>query len=66
MDIESQKIYERGRRLVKELEVLISNYQKLKFYINAQDDVPALYLKQASSMRDYIDILLERIKKTCY
>lgn len=66
MEKEKQERYARGRRLIKEFEMVLSDYQKLMFYIQTQreelGDIHESLIDQAVIMEEYLGILLERIK----
>ncbi len=61
--------FDRGRRILRELETVLDNYQKLEFYINSEDHDEKnieILKKQSAAMKEYIDVLLERIANTAY
>lgn len=61
--------YERGRRILQEINTVLDNYQKLTFYINSGDcpeENIEILTKQSDAMKDYIDILFERLLKVQY
>lgn len=63
------KRYDRGRRLIKELEGVVDNYQKLQFYLGTsefeEDSIDLLY-DQSFAMKSYIDVLIQRIAEVDY
>lgn len=69
MNDQMMEKFNRGRRILKELGEVLDNYQKLEFYLNTEDcdekNVEILK-KQASAMKEYIDVLLERIANVAY
>lgn len=70
MNNEQQQQFNRGRRLVKELEDVISRYQKLRFFLDTTDELAdgnrfALET-QATVMEEYINILNKRLQQTIY
>lgn len=61
--------YERGRRILTELNTLLDNYQRLTFYLNSgncEERNIEILTRQSKAMRSYIDILLERLSSTRY
>ncbi|NMW84721.1 hypothetical protein HKO22_03045 [Peptoniphilus sp. AGMB00490] len=62
--------YNRGRRLIKELNEVLDRYQKLQFYIDTDqetDKATKIVLEtQARIMREYINILTKRLENTEY
>ncbi len=69
MDRETRNRYERGRRLLKELEGVVDNYQKLQFYLGTNDfeeDSRDLLYDQSFAMKNYIDVLIQRIAEVDY
>lgn len=69
MDRETRNRYERGRRLLKELEGVVDNYQKLQFYLGTNDfeeDSRDLLYDQSFAMKSYIDVLIQRIAEVDY
>lgn len=69
MDREMRNRYERGRRLLKELEGVVDNYQKLQFYLGTNDfeeDSRDLLYDQSFAMKNYIDVLIQRIAEVDY
>ena len=70
MDKEQQERYNRGRRLVKELEEITSRYQKLRFYIDTTEEIESskkyILETQSSAMEDYIRILAKRLENSIY
>lgn len=69
MDKETRDRYERGRRLLKELEGVMDNYQKLQFFLDTRDpkeDSRDLLYDQSFAMKDYIDVLIKRIEEADY
>lgn len=70
MNNEQQQKFNRGKRLVKELEDVISRYQKLRFFLDTTDELAdgnrfALET-QATVMEEYINILNKRLQQTIY
>lgn len=69
MDQETKQRYDRGRRLIKELEGVVDNYQKLQFYLGTseseRDSIDLLY-DQSFAMKSYIDVLIQRIAEVDY
>ena len=70
MDKEQVERFNRGRRLLVELNELMSRYQKLNFYLDTAEDIdkftePVLD-EQSLAMKEYIDILMKRIQDTIY
>ena len=70
MDKEQQERYNRGRRLVKELEEITSRYQKLRFYIDTTEEIESskkyILETQSSAMEDYMRILTKRLENSIY
>ena len=69
MDQETKQRYDRGRRLIKELEGVVDNYQKLQFYLGtseSEEDSRDLLYDQSFAMRSYIDVLIQRIAEVDY
>ncbi|WP_322622126.1 crAss001_48 related protein [Aedoeadaptatus coxii] len=69
MNDQMMEKFNRGRRILKELEEVLDNYQKLEFYINSEDHDEKnieILKKQSAAMKEYIDVLLERIANTAY
>ncbi len=70
MDKEQQQKYNRGRRLIKELEDVLSRYQKLRFFLDTSEDLEDGDIfsleSQASIMEEYINILTKRLENTIY
>lgn len=61
--------YERGRRILTEINIVLDNYQKLNFYLSGGDCEEKnieILTKQSEAMKNYIDVLLERLSKTQY
>lgn len=69
MDKEMKAKYDRGRRILNEINIVLDNYQKLQFYLHSGDcnekDVDIL-TDQSLAMMDYLDILIHRIATTAY
>lgn len=70
MNKEQQEQYNRGRRLLKELEEITSRYQKLRFYIDTTEDIESntkyVLETQSSAMEDYMRILTKRLENSIY
>lgn len=70
MNKEQQEKYNRGRRLIKELEEITSRYQKLRFYIDTTEDIESstkyILEAQSSSMEEYMRILTKRLEYSIY
>lgn len=70
MNKEQQQKYNRGRRLIKELEDVLSRYQKLRFFLDTSEELEDGHIfsleSQASVMEEYIKILTKRIENTIY
>lgn len=70
MDREQQEKYNRGRRLLKELEEITSRYQKLRFYIDTTEDIESstkyILEAQSSTMEEYMRILTKRLEHSIY
>lgn len=69
MNQEMVKRYDRGRRLIKELEGVVDNYQKLQFYLGTsefEEDSRDLLYDQSFAMKSYIDVLIQRIAEVDY
>lgn len=70
MNREQQEQYNRGRRLVKELEEVLSRYQKLRFFLDTSEDLEDGHIfaleTQATVMEEYIKILTKRLENTIY
>lgn len=70
MNKEQQQKYNRGRRLVKELQEVLSRYQKLRFFLDTSEELEDGYIfaleSQASVMEEYIKILTKRLENTIY
>lgn len=69
MDQETRQRYDRGRRLIKELEGVVDNYQKLQFFLATSDfeeDSRDLLYDQSFAMKNYIDVLIQRIAEVDY
>ena len=70
MNKEQQEKYNRGRRLLKELEEITSRYQKLRFYIDTTEDIESstkyVLEAQSSSMEEYMRILTKRLEHSIY
>lgn len=70
MNREQQEKYNRGRRLLKELEEITSRYQKLRFYIDTTEDIESsikyILEAQSSTMEEYMRILTKRLEHSIY
>ena len=70
MTREQQEKYNRGRRLIKELEEITSRYQKLRFYIDTTEDIESsnkyILEAQSSTMEEYMRILTKRLEHSIY
>lgn len=69
MKEEMRAKYNRGRRILSELANLLDNYQKLQFYLNGGDCEEKnieILTKQSEAMKNYIDVLLERLSNSQY
>lgn len=69
MNEEKKTKFERGRRILQELNIVLDNYQKLAFYLNSDDCAEEsidILTKQSVAMKSYIDILIERLSKVKY
>ena len=70
MTREQQEKYNRGRRLLKELEEITSRYQKLRFYIDTTEDIESntkyVLEAQSSTMEEYMRILTKRLEHSIY
>lgn len=70
MNKEQQQKYNRGRRLVKELQEVLSRYQKLRFFLDTSDELEDGHIfaleTQATVMEEYINILTKRLENTIY
>lgn len=70
MDKEQQQKYNRGRRLIKELEDVLSRYQKLRFFLDTSNELEDGHIfaleTQATVMEEYIKILTKRLENTVY
>lgn len=70
MNREQQEKYNRGRRLLKELEEITSRYQKLRFYIDTTEDIESntkyVLEAQSSTMEEYMRILTKRLENSIY
>lgn len=70
MNKEQQEKYNRGRRLLKELEEITSRYQKLRFYIDTTEDIESstkyVLEAQSSTMEEYMRILTKRLEHSIY
>lgn len=70
MNNEQQQQFNRGKRLVKELEEVLSRYQKLRFFLDTTDEIidgDRFALEtQATVMEEYINILNKRLQQTIY
>lgn len=61
--------YERGRRILQEVNIVLDNYQKLTLYLNSGDceeENIEILTKQSDAMKNYIDVLIERLSKVQY
>lgn len=70
MDKEQQQKYNRGRRLIKELEEVLSRYQRLRFFLDTSNELEDGHIfaleTQATVMEEYINILTKRLENTIY
>lgn len=70
MNREQQEKFNRGRRLVQELEEITSRYQKLRFYIDTTEDIESstkyILEAQSSTMEEYMRILTKRLEHSIY
>ena len=70
MNKEQQEKYNRGRRLLKELEAITSRYQKLRFFLDTTEDIESsnryILEAQSSSMEEYMRILTKRLEHSIY
>lgn len=70
MNNEQQQQFNRGRRLVKELEEVLSRYQKLRFFLDTSEELEDGHMftleTQSSVMEEYIKILTKRLENTVY
>ncbi len=69
MNEEMRERYTRGRRILTEINIVLDNYQKLEFYLNSGDCEEKnieILTKQSVVMKNYIDILLERLSNAQY
>lgn len=70
MNKEQQEKYNRGRRLLKELEEITSRYQKLRFFLDTTEDIESsnryILEAQSSSMEEYMRILTKRLEHSIY
>lgn len=70
MDKEQVERFNRGRRLIGELNDLASRYQKLNFYLDTTEEIDvlaeAVLEKQSETMKEYIDILINRLENSLY
>lgn len=69
MNEQMMEKYNRGRRILKELEGVLDNYQKLAFYLatgDCEEQSIKILTRQAEAMKEYIDVLLNRIDYTAY
>lgn len=70
MTKEQLERFNRGRRLIGELNELASRYQKLNFYLDTAEDIDVLsepvLEKQSETMKEYIDILITRLENSLY
>ena len=70
MNKEQQEQYNRGRRLLKELEEITSRYQKLRFFLDTTEDIESntkyVLETQSSAMEDYMRILTKRLENSIY
>lgn len=69
MNEEMRAKYNRGRRILTEVNIVLDNYQKLNFYLSGGDCKEKnieILTKQSVAMKNYIDILLERLSKAQY
>lgn len=70
MNREQRNKYGRGRRLVEEFSELVDRYQKLRFYLDTEEDVDLeaeLALEaQSTAMKNYMDVLTIRLENSLY
>lgn len=70
MTKEQVERFNRGRRLVGELNELAGRYQKLNFYLDTTEEIDvlseAVLGKQSETMKEYIDILINRLENSLY
>lgn len=70
MDREQREKYNRGRRLLKELEEITSRYQKLRFFLDTTEDIESskkyILEAQSSTMEEYMRILTKRLEHSIY
>ena len=70
MNREQQEKYNRGRRLLKELEEITSRYQKLRFFLDTTEDIESskkyILEAQSSTMEEYMRILTKRLEHSIY
>lgn len=70
MNKEQQEKYNRGRRLLKELEEITSRYQKLRFFLDTTEDIESsnkyVLEAQSSTMEEYMRILTKRLEHSIY
>lgn len=69
MNEEMREKYTRGRRILTEVNIVLDNYQKLEFYLNSgncEEKNIEILTKQSKAMKNYIDILIERLSNTQY
>lgn len=70
MNKEQQEKYNRGRRLLKELEEITSRYQKLRFFLDTTEDIESskkyILEAQSSTMEEYMRILTKRLEHSIY
>lgn len=69
MNEKTRAKYERGRRILQEVNIVLDNYQKLTLYLNSGDceeENIEILTKQSDAMKNYIDVLIERLSKVQY
>lgn len=69
MNEKTRAKYERGRRILQEVNIVLDNYQKLTLYLNSGDceeENIEILTKQSMIMKNYIDVLIERLSKVQY
>lgn len=69
MNAQMMEKFNRGRRILKELDEVLDNYQKLVFYLNSgecDERNIEILTKQSAAMKEYIDVLLKRLADTAY
>lgn len=70
MNREQREKYNRGRRLLKELEEITSRYQKLRFFLDTTEDIESskkyILEAQSSTVEEYMRILTKRLEHSIY